>query len=248
MNGDSGRAYIQEFIDARPGFVVVAENETTTILEGDYPLFAEHGGVLLAEDYRLRIEVPSDYPISIPSVFEVSNLIPSSYEHSYENGALCLGVDGEIAASLANDGSMTRFMESYVRDALYSAKYYHRFGKYPFDDREHGAAGILSYYAELFEVGDLEAFELLSNLADDNYRGHLACPCGSGLRTKECHGPAMLDIIHSPSRKLAAANDFKRICNELESIQRRKAEIQKVLAPLKEWRDDLRHRMRDLLN
>lgn len=239
------RLRAMELVDAGLGFVVASEDESSITMEGDYALFAEHDGVLLAEDYRLRIVVPSDYPNAIPAVFEISNLIPSNYEHKYENGALCLGVDGEIAASIANDDSLIRFLDCFVRDALYSAKYFYRFEKYPFGEREHGELGILAYYAEFFSVDEAKALALLECLAKKRYRGHLPCPCGSGIKSKYCHGPEMLSIAQSPARQLAAASDFKRIGAERELRKEFERKAWEYRAPIEAWRSGLKRRMAD---
>lgn len=232
-----------ELVDAGLGFAVTSEDESSISLEGDYALFAEYDGTLLAEDYRLRIIVPRDYPNAIPAVFEISNLIPSDYEHKYENGALCLGVDGEIAASISSNDSLVRFLDGFVRDALYSAKYFYRFGKYPFGDRRHGESGILAYYAEVFSIGEAGASAILECLAKGKYRGHLPCPCGSGIKSKYCHGPKMLDIIQSPPRQLAAGSDFERIEAERELRQKLERKAWESRAPIEEWRAGLKRRM-----
>lgn len=232
-----------ELVDAGLGFVVVSEDKSSITMEGDYALFAEYDGVLLAEDYRLRIAVPCDYPNAIPAVFEISNLIPPDYEHKYENSALCLGVDGEIAASIANDDSLVRFLDGFVRDALYSAKYFYRFGKYPFGDRRHGESGILAYYAEVFSIDEAGASAILECLAKGKYRGHLPCPCGSGIKSKYCHGSKILDIIQSPPRQLAAESDFERIGIEREQRQKLERKAWESLAPIEKWRAGLKRRM-----
>ena len=176
-------------------------------------------------------------------MFEISNLIPADYEHKYENGALCLGVDGEIAASIANDDSLIRFLDCFVRDALYSAKYFYRFGKYPFGEREHGESGILAYYAEVFSVDEATALAILECLAKKRYRGHLPCPCGSGIKSKYCHGPEMLSIVQSPARQLAAVSDFKRIGAERELRKKLERKAWEYRAPIEAWRAGLKRRM-----
>lgn len=243
MTEDRAKVRAVELVNAKTPFVIASEDKASITLEGDYALFAEHDGVLLAEDYRLRIIVPHDYPNAIPSVFEISGLIPPDYEHKYTNGALCLGVDGEIAASIASDDSLVRFLDGFVQDALYSAKYFYRFGKYPFGDRRHGESGILAYYAEIFSVDEAGASAILECLAKGKYRGHLPCPCGSGIKSKYCHGSEMLDILQSSPRQLAAKSDFGRICAERRSLQERSDAIWKSLAPFEEWRNGLRRRM-----
>ena len=243
MTEDRAKVRAVELVNAKAAFVIASEDKASITLEGDYALFAEHDGVLLAEDYRLRIIVPHDYPNAIPSVLEISGLIPPDYEHKYTNGALCLGVDGEIAASIASDDSLVRFLDGFVQEALYSAKYFYRFGKYPFGDRRHGESGILAYYAEFFSVDEAGASAILECLANGKYRGHLPCPCGSGIKSKYCHGSEMLAIIQSPPRQLAAKSDFKQIGTERELRQKLERKAWESLTPIEEWRAGLKRRV-----
>ena len=221
-------ALIAELAESMPGFSVASRDDGSTTLRGSYSLFAEFEGVLLAGDYQLEIVLPSNYPAAIPTVLETSGAIRADYEHMYENGALCLGVDGDIAASLAEDASLVRFVDTYVREALYSAKYYDRYGIYPFGDRAHGLEGILSYYAEAFDVGEEGAFGILACIASGKYRGHQGCPCGSGLKGRDCHGPDIVAAINSPVRRNAAISDFERIADEAEARHRINAERRAV--------------------
>ena len=55
--------------------------------------------------------------------------------------------------------------------------------------------GILEYYKELFSVQDgWQVLGLLKILADDNYKGHTLCPCGSGQKLRNCHGNLLREI------------------------------------------------------
>lgn len=227
--------HVREFVNSRRDFTIIHQDESSITLEGCYSLFAEHDDVLLADDYRLKIDVPFDYPVAIPSVYEICGLIPSDYPHKYSDGRLCLGIDGEIVASLEEDSSLDIFLESYVRDALYSANYYYRYGRFPFGDRDHGAIGVLSYYAELFDVDIRTSLDLLVCVAGKSYRGHLPCPCGSGLRTRNCHGPDLLAIIRTPSRQLAAETDFGQVIKELEFYARSEKEKEEAQARFNVW-------------
>lgn len=216
MTARSADNRVSELVALMPSFSVISRDERSTTVKGNYHLYAEYEGVLLSGNYSLEIEVPSDYPSSLPVVFETAGIIPSNYEHKYTNGALCLGIGGEIATALTKNGSLVHFLDTYVRDALYSAKFFERYGRYPFGDRAHGMAGILSYYAETFATDDEGAYNILECIALDKYRGHLNCPCGSGLKGRDCHGPDIIAVIKSSARRNAATADFKYVAAEIE--------------------------------
>lgn len=103
-----------------------------------------------------------------------------------------------------------------MRDALYSAKFFGRYGRYPFGDRPHGADGILEFYTERYGVDEDGAVGVMECIATGKYRGHLECPCGSGLRGRDCHGPKIIDAIRSPIRRRTAADDLRRVTREHE--------------------------------
>jgi hypothetical protein len=68
----------------------------------------------------------------------------------------------------------------------------------PFGDLSHGVLGIIEYYTDLFGTADnVVALSLLKILAEDNYRGHHKCPCGSGRMLRKCHGPILLELKSS---------------------------------------------------
>ena len=72
----------------------------------------------------------------------------------------------------------------------------------PFGELSHGGIGILEYYQELFDLKDTRrVLTMLKILADDKYRGHDRCPCGSGKRLRSCHGGKLLEVqpLQSPS-------------------------------------------------
>lgn len=207
------------FLDAHPEFSIAdAEGDCVTFV-GDYLLDAEYQGVRLVEQYGLRISVPIDFPTHLPKVNETTGLIPVEYEHLYSDRSFCLGVDGEIALKLSREPTLSNYLDTFVRGYLYSANFFFTYGRYPFGDRAHGGNGILDAYKELFDVDSgLAAFRLLGYIALSSYRGHLDCPCGSGIRARYCHGPLILDIIKSTAVE-SVRSDYHRILGQLKSEQ-----------------------------
>lgn len=105
-------------------------------------------------------------------------------------------------------------MEGAISSYLYAALFHKKYKRYPYGDRPHGAKGILQYYMEFFDVSsDKEVLGLLGAIYQGNYRGHLPCPCGSGIKTRKCHGKQLLEIINNPLADVLK-EDFKRIYGE----------------------------------
>lgn len=193
---------IAEFIQVYPSFEVTDKNDEGTTLEGEFALDAEYKGIRLSEIYSLKIVVFKGFPIKVPQVYETSNQIPLSYEHLYNTRQLCLGINGELALELWPDGTLVDFARSAITDYLYTAKFFIKFGRYPFGERSHFEEGIFEFYREYFNVESREAIiNLLQAIAKQQYRGHLPCPCGSGMKTRDCHGAEIRTIMNSPLRE-----------------------------------------------
>lgn len=191
----------------------------TTVLIGPYSLNAVHNGVRLVEDFTLQLIVPADYPNSLPKVSELTGIINPCYEHLYPDGTFCLGVQGELLIAQLDNPSLSAFLDGPVCSFLYSYLFHEHYGRYPFGDRAHGAIGILQYYEELFGETDLvRTIMLLWAVCFGKYRGHLPCPCGSGLATRKCHGEILLKLKNSGAMS-AFTFDFETIVSELEGRQ-----------------------------
>lgn len=206
---------------------------------GPYALDATCDGIRLAEDFRLQVTVPADYPVSLPRVKEVSGAIDPGYEHLYSDGSLCLGIQGELLLEQLEKPSLPALLDGPVRSYLYSYLFHERYGRYPFGDRAHGVAGILQYYEELFgETDPMRTIKLLEAVCLDGYRGHLPCPCGSGLIVRKCHGEDILRLKKSGAAA-AFSFDFRIIDGALADL---KNSAQKRSLALSQTRDGLAER------
>lgn len=207
---------IAELLKARTEFARETIQQGVTVVAGPYTLDATHNGIRLAEDFSLQLIVPDDYPARLPKVKEISGAIDSEYEHLYCDETFCLGVCGELFLTQLENPSLVALLDGPVRSYLHSYLFQKRYGYYPFGDRAHGASGVLQYYGELFEETDIfTTIKLLKAVCLDEYRGHLPCPCGSGLITRKCHGETILKLKKSGAMA-AFSSDFMVIVNELE--------------------------------
>lgn len=91
--------------------------------------------------------------------------------------------------------TMLSFIDKLVAPYLFSYSYYVINEKLPFGEHKHGAEGILEDYKKEFGVTeDLEVIRLLQILAEDKFRGHHPCPCGSSKKLRNCHGQNILSL------------------------------------------------------
>lgn len=175
-----------------------AHEDGSAVVMGPYALDASYDGIRLAENFELQLAIPANYPESLPRVKELSDIINPSYEHLFVDRSFCLGVQGELLIAQLKNPSLVRLYDGPVRSYLYSYLFRERYGRYPFGDRAHGTKGILQFYSEFFnEPSLIGTWKLLLTTVTGEYRGHLPCPCGSGVIGRKCHGDAILRLKRS---------------------------------------------------
>lgn len=164
---------------------VLVEGDQVTI-RGSFPV--RHQGEEF-DRYAITVAFPPDYPDSLPTVREVGGRIPWVGDHHvYTNGVACVILP---EARWWEFPPHTRFFE-YLRGPLHN----YFLGQtvvssgqpWPFGEHRHGLNGIMDFYAE--QLGTTESrliIRLLESVASGVCRGHLPCPCESGITTRRCH-------------------------------------------------------------
>ena len=92
-------------------------------------------------------------------------------------------------------------MNKLVIPYFYGYCHWKKYGEHPFGEHKHGAEGIVRYYIDELElVDEVAALAVVCFLFEHGYRGHHACPCGSGLNVRRCHGPKLRELHqhHTP--------------------------------------------------
>ena len=167
-----------------------------------------HNGRSVEDSYQLELQIPEDYPESPPYVFETEGRIPKDFEHFMPAGNFCLEAPVEVRRRFAQHRNLWRFIDEQVVPFLFAYSYKRDFGTLPFGDRPHGIEGLLLYYIEFSQVargsaGTLQEFfdnsgipamKLLKCLADAWAPPLMSCPCGSGRKLQDCHGPKLDEL------------------------------------------------------
>ena len=131
---------------------------------------------------------------------------------------MCLGAAAEIALKVNEDDSFLFFIEKILIPYLYAHRYFLKLGKMPFGERGHGVKGVLQYYKELLPITDPgKIIRLLNLIAARKIRGHLACPCGSNLKFRDCHWNVAIKLKNIPLEIIR--QDIKLIENLLKAYQ-----------------------------
>lgn len=191
------------------------------LLTGTVTLNSEFANVPLYDEYNLEIEIPCDFPNSIPTVKDINGDVPKDLKHFYVSGELCLGASCDLYEYLDNHINIVDFINDIVMSYLYTASYYKRYGSTPFGERSH-KKGVEEAYMERYAVNDKETLiSLLKYVAGIyEYRGHLQCPCGSGLKLRSCHGHLILKDIQSRHSNKYRTDAYNLISDYTEEHKR----------------------------
>jgi hypothetical protein len=178
-------------------------------IEGTILMRKQYKEVPLIEEYTIRIEISKEYPKNLPKVYETSSKIPKGFNHINYDGSLCLGVENELYLKFEKNPTLLYFIDELVCGYLYSAKFFDKFGVYPIGERSHGPAGVLESYKERFNLNnDNNVLSMLDAIIKTNiYRGHAPCPCGSGLKIRNCkHKHVLIEALSSKQKEIFRAD------------------------------------------
>lgn len=165
------------------------------VVRGNLHFRVLHGDREVLDEYDVEISIQANYPDDVPIVRETGGRIPEDFHTFPGNRVLCLGAPLIVKMEFADHRTLVDFIYKQVVPFLFSHSYNRQYGEMPYGELPHGVPGILQSYKELFGVkDDIAALGLLKILADDNYRGHVPCPCGTGLPLRKCHGPQLLKV------------------------------------------------------
>ena len=179
---------MEDFLLANPELAIQPSENGHVSIGGNFRFCATAKGVEIQDSYRIEIAVPRGFPQVLPQVKEVGGRIPSDFHH-YPDGALCLGSPIRLALIVGKDGTLDRFAERCLKPYLFGYSYKERYGQLPFDELEHGQAGIIDDLQSLLGVDNERLALQLLQLAGTQRRkaNKRPCPCGSGRRVGRCH-------------------------------------------------------------
>ena len=170
-------------------------------------------------DYSVVILIHPNHPKEIPALFCDDARLPAGNldRHILRTGQACLGVEADIRNRWNPKSGLMGFLDQFVAPYLAWQVYYEAHGcAGPFGERSHGALGILEFYAEILSVTEHKFIPGLMALIGSHARpkGHIPCPCGSGLRLRDCHAQAVWQC-YGKLRQQDVLNDLSRIREEM---------------------------------
>jgi len=192
-------------------------------LRGPLEFHAEYEGKEVRDTFEVEISILQDYPDSIPLTWETGGRIPPEY-HKLGGGALCFAAPFEVRRRFAARPTLHGYIQDLLVPYLFAFSYKERYGTMPFGELAHGGEGILQYYCELLGVSEIPALRLLASLAQGG-KSPKRCPCGSGRRLRDCHGPILQQIgaIHERNMLMReydlCTNHMQKVIRLLDCIR-----------------------------
>jgi len=177
------------------GLTLESSNNGCHLVKGILRFDGEYEDKKAGGDYGVEITIPHNYPKSVPVTRSIDGKIPESFHTHPKDKTLCLGVPLAERMTFAKNPTLMGYIKKLVIPFLFSYSYLMDHDELPYGDLDHGAPGKLRFYKDLFDVEDFEVLGFLKLLADDRYKGHFSCPCGSSRKLRDCHGPLLLKIM-----------------------------------------------------
>jgi len=209
-----------ELVRAFPWLRLCQDTPGRWVIRGTLSFSATFEAVTIKDSFSILIILPDDYPDTPPLVQETGGRIPADF-HQYGDRTLCLGAPVEVCRRFKADPRLVSFVETLIVEYLYGYAHFERYGTLPFGELSHGFLGIREYYQEAFSTDDVQiALVMLKLLADGAYRGHHACPCGSGKILRKCHGSVLLGLLkHQPKERFLRDATYILYCLEKSEIE-----------------------------
>lgn len=224
MIKDEIRRQIRELAQFHKGLADVSHQKRGTTIRGtlSFKAFPE-GRPEICGHFNIELTVPVKYPNILPRVRETGGAVDRDYGHINSDGTLCLAAPVESRRIFSEQNSLLGFVNLLVVPYLYGYCHWKKYGRHPFGEHAHGAEGIVRYYMDELGLDScVKVLAAVSFLFEHGYRGHLNCPCGSGLKARDCHSRALLSLIEHHT-KGTLKDDFEYVVdfclkNEKETI------------------------------
>ena len=188
---------IAQMADAQaqhPGLELTLAPSGELLVRGSVGFCIDHDGHTIEDTYEIELHIPDDYTDSPPSVFETGGKVPEDFEHFMEAGNLCLAAPVEIRRRFAQHKTLLSFIDDQVIPYLFNYSYKRDYGSLPFGELHHSSLGLLEFYMKHFGTKIMATLKLLKCLADNFAPPLGSCPCGSGRKLQDCHGPKLEEL------------------------------------------------------
>lgn len=178
----------------QPDLELILGHNSKLIVRGDVRFSIDHQGHTYKDTYQIEITILPDYPASIPTAKEIGGAVPIDFHHFPITGNLCLAAPVEQIRVFAQERTLRYYINRLVIPYLFSYTFFREHGELPHGELSHGLIGLIEYYSEFFAVMPITAMKFLKLLADNSAPQLMACPCESGRKLRDCHGPKLDEL------------------------------------------------------
>ncbi len=116
------------------------------VFQGRFLIEAQHDNYIVHTAPLLKLFIPNDYPLRLPSVNDVDDVI--IYDHKFTNGNLCVSTIFDLQLKLRNSKCISDYIDGFLVPYFISYEYWKETGKDIFGDREHATAGVFESIQE----------------------------------------------------------------------------------------------------
>lgn len=190
----------------------VLEPRDKVVVRGSFPVLDEGKEI---DRYKIEIELPDDYPSSLPVVREIGGRIPHQPErHVSGDGTLCVCLPDAHRLAHPRGQTLVEFLRGPLHNYLLGSTVVERGGQWPFGEWAHDVDGVIEFYSDLFALKDTKEIVTYLVCLSRPAKGHWPCPCGSGKRFRYCHR----SLLHGLGQKIPpesaqkALADLWRLC------------------------------------
>ena len=234
---------ITEVQAEHPDLELVLGCSDKMIVRGTLRFCIDHEDRTYKDAYQVELTIPTDYPDSAPMVRETGNTVPADFHRFLETGNLCLGAPVEVRRVFAQDPTLRGFINRLVLPYLFSYTYYREHGKLPHGQLSHGLLGLLEYYKEFFWADAITVMKLLKLLADASAPPLMPCPCDSGRKLQDCHGPKVDELKpHLPPSHFES--ELREMISTAQAVELRLPE--RDVLPKRMWKNRQKRRRKSL--
>ena len=213
-------AQVAALLQKYPNLEIASKAETEIIITGWIHIARIFNDFPLIKNVQLEITIPIAQE-RFPYVKDTGGHIDTKYPHRYLSGHLCLATEIDLKLHFLDGFDLLQWMDDFVEPYYFSHEYYQRFGCYPFGDRAHGYLGAIQSYCDWFSVSRLDTISsiLIQIQANNHYRGHHLCFCGSGKKMRDCHGQQILYFYQYPQLRRHLITDLNNLRKELQELE-----------------------------
>lgn len=176
--------------------------------EGQFSFTALFDSIRVKDQFTIRIELPSK-PHRFPKVREIGGRTDTIFTkwqsrgkikeiadlHVNPDGFICFCPKPEENRKSTQPIEIRGFINEFVIPYFFALSKFEKTGKWIWGEYSHGDFGILEYYLDHRNGGDVTLLDdclntLKMNPTKRQLNGKERCDCGSGVKLKKCHRKA----------------------------------------------------------